>query len=98
MRKRQTAGARIEEVLREPVRSDRSRGLRALGALPLQLFPGRLKDGERRRIEQNKVDLFERGLSVQMLNGFAKHDARTIIERKSGDACSNGGKRNRPHS
>src|SRR5712692_1684996 len=64
MPKRQTAGARTEEALREPVRSDRSRGLRALGVLSLQLFPRRLKDGERRRIEQNKVDLFERGLSV----------------------------------
>src|SRR5260370_40001501 len=96
MPKRQTAGARIEEALREPVRSDRSRGLRALGALSLQLFPSRLKDGECRLIEQDKADLFERRLSVQVLNGFAKHDLRTILERKSGDARSDGGKRKGP--
>src|SRR5260370_20207847 len=98
MPKRQTAGARIEEALREPVRSDRSRGLRALGALSLQLFPSRLKDGECRLIRQNKVALLEGRLSVQMLNGFRKNDLRPILERKSGDARSDGGKRNGPQA
>lgn len=60
----------------------------------MKLLPDELEDIASSGIEEDKVNRFESGPGLQVLDHLSEHDARALVHRETGNAGANGGKRN----